>query len=150
MPGSWVEGDFPALSEHNSYVTSHATKHYNCIAWAAGEDFRRWWPDPMGVGFWPASAPREVTMQAFLVAFATLGFEPCGDGAFEAGVEKIVLMGRGDATGWIVPTHAARQLESGAWTSKLGSLEDIRHETVDVIEGPLYGEAVEYMSRPRP
>jgi hypothetical protein len=103
----------------------------------------------MDVGFWPVSAPREVTMQAFLAAFATLGFEACRDGAFEAGVEKIVLMGRRDATGLIVPTHAARQLESGAWTSKLGSLEDIRHETVDAMEGPLYGAAVAYMSRRR-
>lgn len=33
------------------------------------------------------------------------------------------------------PTHAARQLPSGAWTSKLGEWEDIEHDTLEALEG---------------
>jgi len=103
----------------------------------------------MGVGYWPATAPRQVSLQAFIAAFATLGYERCDEPEVETGMEKIAIFGRDDFEGSIVPTHAARQLASGLWTSKLGSLEDIRHETVVDVGGPLYGDAVVYMSRIR-
>jgi hypothetical protein len=149
MPGSWSADDFPNLTGESSEVTSPATRRYNCIAWAAGEEFRWWWPDPMGVGYWPLSVPRQVTLQAFVAAFETLGYERCDGPGIETGMEKIAIFGLRDFTGSTVPTHAARQLESGAWTSKLGSLEDIRHETLDLVGGPLYGIAVVHMKRTR-
>ena len=50
----------------------------------------------------------------------------------------------------------ARQLESGRWTSKLGSDCDIEHE-LEALEGfddspdaYRYGRVVGFMSRPRP
>ena len=36
------------------------------------------------------------------------------------------------------PTHAARQLTSGLWTSKLGDNMDLSHELHE-LEGPEYG-----------
>jgi len=33
----------------------------------------------------------------------------------------------------------ARQLENGKWTSKLGELEDIEHDTLDVFDDSDYG-----------
>lgn len=45
------------------------------------------------------------------------------------------------------PTHMARQIESGAWTSKLGQDHDIEHETLDTIAGPVYGDAVKIFRR---
>ncbi len=33
-----------------------------------------------------------------------------------------------------VPTHAARQLPDGSWTSKLGDWEDIQHQTLEALE----------------
>lgn len=48
-----------------------------------------------------------------------------------------------------MPKHAARQLASGRWTSKLGKLEDIDHALHD-LEGMLYGAVVLFMKRPRP
>jgi hypothetical protein len=149
MPGSWSPSDFPALTDANSQTTSPATRRYNCIAWAAGEDFRWWWPDPMGIGYWPPSASRKVNIESFLAAFATLGFVVCEAPALEPGIEKIAIYGIRDVTGSVVLTHAARQLESGAWTSKLGALEDISHETTDAVCGPLYGTPCVTMSRPR-
>ncbi len=46
------------------------------------------------------------------------------------------------------PTHAARQLPDGRWSSKLGKGHDVSHTTVRGVEGPCYGKAVQYMRRP--
>jgi hypothetical protein len=47
-----------------------------------------------------------------------------------------------------VPTHAALQLPSGEWTSKLGPFEDISHAHENDVNGPAYGAVRFYMSRP--
>jgi hypothetical protein len=47
------------------------------------------------------------------------------------------------------PTHAARQLASGRWTSKLGKAEDIEHELRD-LEGDVYSSVVLVLKRPLP
>jgi hypothetical protein len=46
-----------------------------------------------------------------------------------------------------VPKHAARQLPSGRWTSKLGPMEDIEHALHD-LTGMAYGSVVLVMKRP--
>jgi hypothetical protein len=43
--------------------------------------------------------------------------------------------------------HAARQLGTGRWTSKLGPDEDIEHDDVDALEGDHYGVVVRIMKR---
>jgi hypothetical protein len=96
-----------------------------------------------GVYYWPPGAPFEETIDAFIEAFRTLGFLECPDGAYEIGVEKIALY----ATSAGTPTHMARQLVSGGWTSKLGSNVDIEHATLEQIEGPLYGKVVRFLKR---
>ena len=57
----------------------------------------------------------------------------------------------GDAGG--APTHVARQLPSGAWTSKLGDWEDIEHQTLASLEerpgaAPAYGKVARILKRP--
>ncbi|MCH8045128.1 MAG: hypothetical protein IID44_15565 [Planctomycetes bacterium] len=133
---------FPHLTSANSAKKSDETKSYNCIAWAAGDTANWWWPI---VGrYWPPGVPREVTLDAFIQAFATVGYSPCADGAFIDGTEKIAIYADlGE------PTHAARQREYEKWTSKIGKLEDIDHDTLQDVGGPLYGEAVVFMERPR-
>jgi len=76
--------------------------------------------------------------------FATLGYEDCDGEEFEDGFEKIVIFA--DANG--TPTHVARQVASGSWTSKLGPLEDIRHSLRGLLGGP-YGHIVRFMRRRR-
>lgn len=148
MPGSWPPQELPDLTDQNCSVTSPASRRYNCVAWAAGNDTRWWWPDPMGIGYWPPTAPRVVSVDAFLRAYGTLGYKLCFGGALEPGVEKIVLYGKGPP-GSQVPTHAAYQLETGQWTSKLGPFEDISHANAAGVEGPAYGHVICYLSRPR-
>jgi len=130
-------------------ITSLDSTLYNCVAWAAGDSDRFWWPDSQGIGYWPQNAPREVTANAFISAFLTLGYEPCEGGRLEPGFEKIViyeLHGK--------PTHAARQLESGRWTSKLGKWVDIEHDTPEaVVAFPKcanYGRPIQFLRRQRP
>jgi len=85
-----------------------------------------WWPAPGR--YWPAAAPREETLAAFLAAFATLGYAPCASADPEPGVVKIALYAVAGT-----PTHAARQLPDGRWTSKLGPSIDITHTTLDAL-----------------
>lgn len=132
---------FPKISKKNHKVTSPKDATYNCIAYAAGDVYRWWWPDYSN--FWPPKIPYNDTPQAFFAAFATLGYQPCADAEVEDGIEKIAIYCLKG-----VVTHAARQLKTGIWVSKLGQLEDIEHE-LHAIEGGYYGFAKYFISRPR-
>lgn len=138
---------FPNLKSDNHAITSPKTTKYNCIAWANGETNRRWDPDPLNIHYWPATIPREVSLDAVIHAFGTRGFHPCRDGAPKVGVEKVALFGKLASGGRIYPTHAARQLPNGRWTSKLGDDEDIEHSVDEAVSGPLYGSVVRYLER---
>lgn len=137
--------DFPFLNQDNHRVTSPQTRDYNCIGWAAGEDDRFWWPNQHPFYYWPIAPKPESSVQAFIEAFATLGYSPCDDGELDANVEKVALY----VDKMAMPTHMARQLENGEWTSKLGSSFDIVHCTPDVINGPAYGSVHLFLSRLR-
>jgi hypothetical protein len=89
--------------------------------------------------------PREVTLDAFAAVFVMLGYSVGGNDTHEPGMEKVALFA--DASG--TPTHAARQLASGRWTSKLGEAEDIEHE-LRALEGEIYGTIALILKRPRP
>ena len=138
--------DFPNLNRANHRITSIRTFRYNCIAWAAESNIKWWWPrlSRTSRSYWPPGVPQEVTLAAFIEAFRLLAYQECADGSLENGYQKIALYA--DASG--KPTHAARQLPDGTWTSKLGNLEDIVHTTVDDVSGPLYGAPARFMRRP--
>jgi hypothetical protein len=143
MPGADLERSFPGLQGGGYRITSPATAVYNCAAWAAGET-RRWWDPSSEDGYyWPTNAPAEQSVAAFVAAFGALGYEPCADASLEPGMEKLAVYA--EAHGW--PTHVARQLPTGDWTSKLGASEDIYHSTPQALEGVLYGKVVQYLCR---
>ncbi|MCS6976085.1 MAG: hypothetical protein NZM31_03615 [Gemmatales bacterium] len=135
---------FPHLQSEGFTETSPATSAYNCIAWAAGETDRWWWPDRFDVGYWPGSVPRTESLEAFFQVFESLGYTRCENGDLETGYEKVALYVQDDK-----PTHAARQLPDGRWTSKLGKEFDITH-TLRGLEGPVYGRVAGFLKRPRP
>jgi len=134
---------FPSLRRAGFEITSPHTEDYNCIAWAAGDTNRWWWPDKYFQYYWPADAPRNESLQAFIETFEKMGYLICGNHDLEEGIEKICIYIRPDGT----PTHAARQLENGKWTSKLGRSEDIEHQ-IDSLDGPSYGSVAVIMQRP--
>ena len=95
---------------------------------------------------WPPTAPREETLDAFISAFRAQGFVLCANGAHEPGQEKVALFT--DAAG--KPTHAARQLANGHWTSKMGTWEDITHDRLTGVQGTQYGRPVAFLRRAAP
>jgi hypothetical protein len=111
MP-SWSPEDLPGLTENNCVCTSPYKRRYNCFAWAAGDDGNWWCP----LAYWPEGVPREDTLEAFVAAFETRGYAECADSSLEDGYEKVALYAVREA-GVDVPTHAARQLVDGRWTS---------------------------------
>jgi hypothetical protein len=129
------------LTAENYHETSSATWEYNCVAWAAGVTDAWWWPAPGR--YWPPSVPREESVAAFIAAFATLGYTPVVSWEREPGVEKVALYANGPT-----PTHAARQLPAGAWTSKLGPAIDIEHDTPEAVAGGDYGDVIAVLGRP--
>ncbi len=138
-----IEFAFPSLPAQGYAVTSPATADYNCIAWAANNSSTWWWPDPLYLYFWPSDVPRVETLDAFIKAYESLGYSLCQSSDYEEGWEKIALYV--DANG--KPTHAARQLTTDYWTSKLGRLEDIEHKGLDGLSGSQYGSVSVIMRR---
>jgi hypothetical protein len=143
--GDALEWLFPGLVGQPYGITSPKDSKYNCIGWAGGQSQRWWWPDEDGDDLWPSNVPREETLAAFRALFETLGYAVCDHGQLEDGFEKIALYA--DPNG--IPKHAARQLPTGRWTSKLGQFEDIEHDLAN-LAGADYGTVVLVMKRPLP
>lgn len=137
-----LEKLFPNLTKERYAITSPKTIEYNCIAWAFDDTERWWWPDPYYQYYWPSDIPRVESIENFVKAFEKLGYIACDNPKFEKGFEKVAIYA--DQHG--KPTHAARQLEPGIWTSKLGKLEDISHD-IDGISCDLYGNVVIVLKR---
>lgn len=97
----------------------------------------------MGIYFWPYSASRSYTLEAYVDAFRDMGYSECKDAEFEKGFAKVAIYADDNGK----PQHAARQLENGQWTSKCGRLEDIEH-TLDAFDGSGYGSPVAFLKRP--
>ncbi len=143
MPQADLEQYFPDLAATGYRITSPATPDYNCIAWAAENTANPWWPIALNPYYWPTEIPSAVTVQSFVDAFRMLGYELCEDGQFETGFEKVAIYAGRNGE----PTHMARQLNSGAWTSKLGGLEDIEHRVLSGVEGDSYGLVAQFLKR---
>jgi hypothetical protein len=136
---SRVGQEHPNLVPGSFAHTSDETVDYNCIAWAAGDDEKAWWPGHL---YWPTNRVDE-TPENFVQAFKTLGFKLGKGFGDPKNVERLAFYAING-----VPTHAARQLESGEWTSKLGKMWDISHE-LGALEGGIYGQVAFYMHRKR-
>lgn len=128
-----VEAAFPGLRGTAWRISSPVDARYNCLSFAVGVEDRFWWPTSKN--YWPqelatSAAP---TLSCFRELFVDLlGFEECDNDTLEPGQTKVALFVRGDA-----PKHAARQLSTGQWQSKLGQDVDIVHE-LRALEGDTY------------
>src|SRR5437868_47399 len=130
MSAAQIEASFPDLKSAGYRITSPATPAYNCFAWA-GNDTRRWWQPVTLQGFyWPKEIPQELTLENLTAVYKRLGYSPYSTADFESGLEKLAIYAEADG----LPTHAARQLGPGKWTSKLGELEDVEHASLECLE----------------
>jgi hypothetical protein len=149
--------DFENLRDDNHVETSPLDARYNCIAHAAEDTKKWWWPVPrtelIGVGndvYWPPKVKRKRTVECFIKAFAELGYKPCDNAELEAGFEKVAIyVSKVDTntTRKGEPTHMARQLPDGTWTSKIGRDVDISHTEPSVLEGQFYGKVKQILKR---
>jgi hypothetical protein len=122
------------ISEHlqgSDYcVTSEETEDYNCASHAMNVTKCALWPGYPEFYKWPVEGASD-TVESFRELFRLLGFEDCGnDSSPESGWQKIALYSRQG-----LPTHLARQLANGRWSSKLGDYEDIDHITLEALRG---------------
>lgn len=135
--------DFPNSRVYPFLQTSPVDGFYNCIAWAYGVNNLWFWPEKRS--FWPKGITRTVEINSFIELFASIGYKECSTGDFYKGVEKIAIYVDSDG----IPTHAARQLNNGLWTSKLGGQIDISH-TIEGMAGGFYGDVRVFMERSVP
>jgi hypothetical protein len=135
-----LERTFPGLQQSNYDVTSKSDDNYNCIAWAANDTTRWWWPGEYY--FWPKLVQFGESVALFVETFCQcLGYEKCESGDLESGYQKVAIYAISGSV-----KHMARQLPDGKWTSKLGRSVDISH-ALSGVEGPDYGTVVQFLRK---
>jgi len=141
-----LEAEYPNLASGNYQITSPRTPEYNCFAWAAEED-DRWWSPTSEDYYWPEGSPTAwdtaTALETLIQTFALSSYKPCKSADFEPGIQKVAIYI--DSNG--MPTHMARQLSEGRWTSKLGGWEDIEHELAGVEGEKAYGSVYIILGR---
>lgn len=135
--------EFPNSKEQPFIQTSPEDSIYNCIAWAAGDNTKWYEPDPGNIYFWPSVVSRQYSINSYVELYEHFGFIKCDNGKLEPDFEKVVLFSKDG-----FPTHAARQLPDGLWTSKLGKNIDVSH-TIEAMEGGFYGNVIQYLKKER-
>ena len=141
-----LEAIFPGLVDADYEKTSCVDRMYNCIAWAAEDRTRFWWPQrSQEDAYWPGSI-FDNSVAAFEQGFSMLGYQSCGmNDAVEEGYQKVAIF----ATDGQVQHMARQLLPEGDWTSKCGQNIDIRHP-LRSMESIKYGRVVLILRRPLP
>src|SRR5437870_4600517 len=90
------EERYPNLRAHGYTVTSEETLHkrvrYNCVAWAALGDTKKWWQaEPEPDYFWPKGILSDGSFQSYVELYKSLGYETCQSRSRELFYEKIAL-----------------------------------------------------------
>jgi len=133
----------PNANDSNCYVSSDETTRYNCVALALGDEMRWWEPTPGAQYYWPTSKNRDYSIGAYIAMFASLGFVACETSNVEDRYEKVVIYA--DSSNEF--RHVALQSRTGGWVSKLGDLEDVEHDSPEVLESDIYGTPRMFMRR---
>lgn len=128
-----LQQHFPNLRFARWSIKSPWNDTYKCIAWTACRTDVSWWP-PGGTRqiYWPPGARFDDSIDAFIEAFAKIGYKPCDNSEFEFWYQKVAIYAASNRS----VQHMARQHFWGrGWLSKLGKLEDITHADLECIEG---------------
>jgi len=139
-----IEADIPNLAGTGYSEESEATDSYNCIAFAFGDKRNWWWPIKARGYYWPPGFDFNNSVETFARLFELHGYTKCDNSAHEHGYEKVAIYTRDGRV-----EHAARQLRSGRWASKLGDEQDIEHDNVQDVECASYGSVTMFLKRVR-
>lgn len=135
--------DFPNSLNEPFVITSAQTWEYNCIAWAFGDNTKWYWPTENPPHFWPPNIRRELDLQSFIELYQLVDFVVCYSQEYEQGFEKIAIFAHSNGE----PTHAAKQLPNGNWSSKMGPWHDVEHTLNSMNNSLGYGNATIFMKR---
>ena len=86
-----LEEIFPNLAAAGYSPKSEQTPVYNCVAYAAGDETRRWEGFREGGYHWPDGAREGHSLDALLSAFEALGYSVCDSATLETDFEKVSL-----------------------------------------------------------
>ncbi len=131
---------FPLLSSEGFEIVEQPSEQYNCIAYAADDTSKWWWPD--GINYWPPWATETNRLDSLKEAFAGLGYEQCDRSDAEVVYQKVALY---EVNGEM--KHASVQVLNGRWRSKMGQGPVIEHDSPESLSGGMYGNATVYMRR---
>jgi hypothetical protein len=120
----------PRLRESVHRVTSPPSDDYNCAGWVV-RDLKGYFAPGL---FWPEGIPKperegDEDLEAYLALFRSWGYEECDSPDLEPGLLKIAIYAK---DGFF--HHVAKQLRSGAWSSKIGQAHDLRHEDLSALD----------------
>lgn len=118
---------YPRLKGSDHKITSQADDRYNCVAWVE-RDMGSWIEPDL---FWPDGVPEPLgpaDLDCYLALFRSWGFEDCDSSSLDFGYLKIAIFATGEEF-----HHVAKQLPSGAWSSKGGPLYDFKHGDLGAI-----------------
>ena len=132
---------FPNSQAEPFEITSRETGDYNCIGWAVGDSTKFYWPGPSEFFFWPNEIPRNESLETFQLFFNSLVTKSVPTASWKRAFKKSRFLKKNG-----LPTHAARQLADGFWTSKLDVLEDVKH-SLGAISGGFYGEIALFLRK---
>ncbi len=141
---SEIQKHFPNLNLTDFEITSPIDFFYNCHAWAAKFDDLVMQPSTNPIYGWLTGESSDLS-ENFVKQFKLLGFiEQTENREVETNFEKIAFYIDGSNE----VRHAARQLENGFWTSKLGTDHDISHRNLECREGEIYGKVGMILKKP--
>lgn len=139
---AYIESRFPQLSSYT--IKSPIDDKYNCIAFAADDNTKWWWP--RAPFYWPQDIPEKEDLDSFVACYKSIGYKECRlNSKFEKGYEKVAIFV--DPNG--IPTHAAKQDADGKglWKSKLGRHMDIEHTLKGISGTYSYGNVTIILKR---
>ena len=85
---------------------------------------------------WPDDVPRSRSISAYEMLIGKYDYADCGiDDRLEDGYEKVALFSDSSK----IFTHICKQKDDGKWTSKLGEMIDVEHNSLRAFENSKYG-----------
>jgi hypothetical protein len=94
--------------------------------------------------YWPPGFPLSDSVDILIKIFELHGYSKCDARDQEPGYERVVIYCRDGRF-----KHAARQLRSGRWTSKVGEEQVIEHERAEHVVCDDYGTIAQFLRRKR-
>ena len=133
-------GAFPNLANEDFETVGEPSELYNCIAFAAGDTSKWWWPD--GINYWPPWATGTNRIESLIEVFAGLGYEHCDHNDTEGGYQRVALY---EVDGEM--KHAAMQMSNLRWRSKMGQGPVIEHDSPESLSAGICGSPTAFMRR---